>query len=294
MRRISYSYQDGTDVQQATFTFPESPKPDFVSCGLFAFAKSGSVLANAIIADLMAAAQVPVVDWPTSWHGQGIDMSSIQGDLSLLLPDRGYCFSGFREIPRSFLGVPAIRKLRKIMVVRDPRDILVSRYFSTKYSHGFSPRGTSQFAQLMRQIIEDAECDVDQYCLRCSWMVTSEFFLHRDIIRDPSTLVVRYEDFIYDQAKLVRDANEWFQLGLSTDELARISEKYGSIPDAENPAVHVRQAHPGDHKRKLKPETIDALDRVLKDYMSAFGYRQYVVTGNAKAMAQLGGRRAPQ
>jgi hypothetical protein len=125
MRTISYAFQSGDAVQKADFAFPPASNKDFPSCGVFAFAKSGSVLVNAIVRDLMAAASVPVIDWPAVWYWQGVDTGSFQADLS--------------EV--SFLGAPAIRRLRKIIVVRDPRDMLVSRYFSTKYSHRFEPRG---------------------------------------------------------------------------------------------------------------------------------------------------------
>jgi hypothetical protein len=175
MRTISYAFQSGDAVQKADFAFPPTSNKDFPSCGVFAFAKSGSVLVNAIVRDLMAAASVPVIDWPAVWYWQGVDTGSFQADLSEVFPARGYCFAGFREIPRSFLGAPAIRRLRKIIVVRDPRDMLVSRYFSTKYSHGFEPRGTAQVAQLMRQLIDDGQTDLDSYCLHYSWIVNADF-----------------------------------------------------------------------------------------------------------------------
>jgi hypothetical protein len=272
MKTLTYSYQDGDDVLAAEFKFPFSPRPDFPSCGVFAFAKSGSVLVNAVVADLMSMAQVPIIDWASIWYERGIDTGSFQANLSLAMPPNGYCFSGFREIPRSFLGAAALKKLRKIMVVRDARDMLVSRYFSTKHSHGFEPRGTAQFSQLMLQLIQDGQTDIDAYCLNYSWIVNADFFLHRDIISDAQTLIIKYEDFVYDHGKLTQDINRWFNLGLTAEVMMAISEKHSKPPEMENPNVHVRQAHPGDHKRKLKPQTIDTLNSVLAPYLSTFDY----------------------
>ena len=272
MRTISYAFQSGDAVQKADFAFPPTSNKDFPSCGVFAFAKSGSVLVNAIVRDLMAAASVPVIDWPAVWYWQGVDTGSFQADLSEVFPARGYCFAGFREIPRSFLGAPAIRRLRKIIVVRDPRDMLVSRYFSTKYSHGFEPRGTAQVAQLMRQLIDDGQTDLDSYCLHYSWIVNADFFMHRDIILDPRTKVFRYEDFLYDKHNLIDGICSWFDLPLSQEQLNAIVTAQESIPDVERPNYHVRQAHPGDYRRKLRSNTIQALNSVLKDYLEAFGY----------------------
>jgi hypothetical protein len=157
-------------------------------------------------------------------------------------------------------------------VVRDPRDMLVSLFFSTKFSHGYEARGTAQFSALMRRLIEDSDREIDDYCLFYSWLVNYEFFLHREIARDPNTKVVRYEDFIYDKRRLVADIDAWF--GLDVPELVRgdIAAAHQALPQTERPENHMRQAHPGDFRRKLQADTVAALNAVLADYLQAFGY----------------------
>jgi hypothetical protein len=272
MKNVMFTFQSGDGVETAEEHFPESPRPDFPSCGVFAFAKSGSVLVNAIVRGLMAEVGVPVIDWPELWHGRGIDMATVQLDFTQAFPSHGYCLAGFRHVPNSFLGGTALRRLRKLMIVRDPRDMLVSRYFSTKFSHGFEVRGTPQFAQVIRQVIEDGGMDLDRYVKFYSWVVNADFFLHRDIIGDPQTLVLKYEDFVYDKRQLVSTICDWFSLDIPQERLASIIAPYEAIPVAERPDQHVRQVHPGDYRRKLKPETIAALDGVLDEFMATFGY----------------------
>jgi hypothetical protein len=274
MKTITYTFQSGDRVETADVDIPETPRPDFPSCAVFAFAKSGSVLVNAIARQLMAEFRVPVIDWPAIWYAHGVDTAAFQSDLGQAFPPYGYCVAGFREIPRSFLGVAALRSLRKLMVVRDPRDMLVSRYFSTRFSHGFEARGTPQFAQLMRQLIEDSEMDLDRYCLFYSWIVNADFFMHRDIIADPQTLVMKYEDFIYDKEYLTSAICTWFGLDIPKERIAAIAAHYQGIPATERPDQHIRQAHPGDYRRKLKPETIAALNGILGEFMATFGYQR--------------------
>jgi hypothetical protein len=270
---FTYTFQSGDSVETAELRLPRTSCPDFPSCGVFAFAKSGSVLVNTLVCDLMAEVGVPVIQWPAIWYERGIDTAAFQGDLAQALPSHGYCLAGFREIPRSFLGAPAVRRLRKLMVVRDPRDMLVSRYFSTKFSHGFKSRGTPQFAQLMHQLIEDSEMDVDSYCLFYSWIVNADFFMHSDIIADPNTLVVKYEDFVYDKGQLALALCNWFGLDVLQERIFVIAARHNTIPDTERPDQHIRQVHPGDYRRKLKPETIAALNGVLGKFMARFGYQ---------------------
>jgi hypothetical protein len=273
MKSVTYTFQCGDNVETDQADIPKTPRPEFPSCAVFAFAKSGSVLVNAIVRQLMAEARIPVFDWPEIWYARGIDTATFQCDLTQAFPPDGYCFGGFREIPRSFLGAPALRRLRKVLVVRDPRDMLVSRYFSTRFSHGFEARGTPQFSQLMRQLIEDGEMDLDRYCLFYSWIVNTDFFLHRDIIRDPLTLVLKYEDFVYEKGYLIDKISNWFNLDVAPQRRSDIAAQYAGRPVAERPEQHIRQVHPGDHRRKLKPETITALNAILAEFMITFGYQ---------------------
>ena len=88
MTTITYTFQSGDEVETAEAYIPPSPRPDFPSCGVFAFAKSGSMLVNAVVQGLMAEVSVPVIDWPEIWHGRGIDVATIQSDLPCGLPAR--------------------------------------------------------------------------------------------------------------------------------------------------------------------------------------------------------------
>jgi hypothetical protein len=59
-RAIDYSYLDGVDVKRATIAIPaNSSLPDFPSFFVFAFYKSGSVLVNALVRDLLTECGVP-------------------------------------------------------------------------------------------------------------------------------------------------------------------------------------------------------------------------------------------
>ncbi len=254
--KISFSFQDGDQLGTREFELPESARPDFQSCFVFALAKSGSVLVNAIVESVMRKWGVSVVDIPFQLYHWGIDIEAVQCDFSRLFARQGYCFSGFRELPRSMLGSNAIVSAPKVLVVRDPRDMLVSRYYSTKFSHGFSERGTAQFSRLMAELIKDGAMNIDDYCLYYSWMINSQLLSQADIISDRKTLILKYENFLYDKVGLVRQLCDWFSIELSSRDIEAIATAHDIIPSAEHPNQHIRQAHPGDHKRKLRRETI--------------------------------------
>jgi hypothetical protein len=103
-------------------------------------------------------------------------------------------------------------------------------------------------------------------------MINSQLLSHADVISDPKTLVLKYEEFLYDKRLLARRVCEWFSVGLSSGRIEAIATAHDFIPEAERPDRHIRQAHPGDYRRKLKPETIATLNVVLDRFLRKFGY----------------------
>jgi hypothetical protein len=271
-RKIPFTFQDGDKVSGGEFELPESSRPDFPSCFVFAFPKTGSMLVNAIVRSVMQEWGVPVIDVPTQLNQRGIDIGAMQCDLGRLFVEYGYCYSEFRGLPLSMLGSASIGSARKILVVRDPRDMLVSGYYSTKFSHGFEEKGSPPFRRLMREIIKDSEMDIDSYCLYYSWTVNSQLLTHAEVISDSKTLILKYEEFIYDKHRLVRQLCDWFSVGLASERIEAIAAVHDMIPKTERLDQHIRQAHPGDYRRKLRPETVAALDAVFGRFFATFGY----------------------
>jgi hypothetical protein len=274
--KVPFTFQDGDQVKGGSFEMPESRRPNFRSCFVFAFPKSGSTLVNSVVRSVMNEWGVPVIDISSQLFQQGIDIETIQCDLGHLFAANGYCYSGFREIPRCMLGSACIRSAPKALVVRDPRDMLVSRFYSTKFSHGFTQRASPQFSRVVAELIKDGDMDIDEYCLYCSWMPNSQLLSHADVVSDPQTLVLKYEEFIYDKRRLVRQLCDWSSVGLSSEQIDLIATSHDLIPAEEQPDQHIRQAHPGDYQRKLMPETIVALNAVLGRFFRQFGYSREV------------------
>jgi hypothetical protein len=64
------------------------------------------------------------------------------------------------------------------------------------------------------------------------------------------------------------------QLGLDVCPAARlrIARRHDAIPSVEQPARHIRQAHPGDHRQKLTQSTIAQLNNLLFVPLTRYGY----------------------
>jgi hypothetical protein len=137
-----------------------------------------------------------------------------------------------------------MRQARKVVVTRDPRDILVSLYFSVKLSHRYSDEATPQLDYSIKQQKRDAELSIDDFCLAYAWILNAEMTNLRFVLEDEQTLVLRYEDFIYDKMRLGRSLCEWSRLDVREERLAEIVAQYDVFPDSPQPERHIRQVHP--------------------------------------------------
>jgi Sulfotransferase domain len=268
-----YSYQDGFDLRNGNIEIPSTSRPDFDSCYVFAFPKAGSVLLNNIVKMLMQDSGVPIIDIPADFFNNGVNLDTAVFDYSSLFLEKGYCYAGFRYPPISLQGM--LRRLRgpKILMVRDPRDMLVSLFYSLKFSHPIPQQGTVQFYASMRSEIDKSKGTLDEFCLANASGYHDIYNRYAELIDDENVKIIRYEDIIFEKKKLAVLLCEWFSLDINQGRLNNMLAPLDIVPDTETPTEHIRQVKPGDHMRKLQASTIEFLNTTYRDFMRTFGYQ---------------------
>jgi tetratricopeptide (TPR) repeat protein/lipopolysaccharide biosynthesis glycosyltransferase len=187
----------------------------------------------------------------------------------------GNVYGGLRAVPTAMAGHPTFRDGPKILLVRDPRDALVSLYFSDAYSHPIPARteAASPTTDLMERLRRDAlNSGIDDFVLRRAVWMRRDFLSYLGVARRPETMVVRYEDYIFRKPELVRLIARQFGLTVEDAQIDEMMIWADLRPATEDPSAFVRRVTPGDHRNKLRPETIAALDELLQPAMEAFGY----------------------
>lgn len=246
--------------------------PQFNSCYLFAFPKSGSVLINGIAAGLMADLGIPIIDIPSLCFSNGISIDAAILELDQIFRPTGYCYSGFRSIPVNMRGVVRSLSGPKMLLVRDPRDMLVSLYFSMKLSHPLPEAGTVQFFSQLHGLRDCTNDSIDQFCVSNIDLYLSCFKSYEELFDDPALKVLRYEDVIFDKLGLAHIMRDWFSVDAGSARLKEIVEPLDVVPADERPHEHVRQVRPHDYKRKLQPATIATLNASLEMFIRRFDY----------------------
>lgn len=168
--------------------------------------------------------------------------------------------------------MPILPKLKNIIQIRDPRDCITSAYFSFKVSH-VPPQDPAQRAAFedRRKALQDM--DIDSYALTQIDSYNTRMQIIRDFMSKSSdALPLKYEHMVTDTPGWLRDISNFLEQPLSDSLYNRLGRKIDFSTKSEDINRHKRQVTPGDHRRKLKPDTIDKMTKGLQSHLKYFKY----------------------
>jgi hypothetical protein len=199
------------------------------------------------------------------------------------------CFGPIRLRKESPCVPDDLDRYSVVAHMRDPRDVLTSLFFSHTYSHN---RGIFDLGDEARRTWEAD--GIDRYVLDRAVHGEEDFRGRYDVFCSQlagreNVLVLRYEDLVSDYrtwlAQFLTVFSDWADDDAppgsertSRRSLAAVHRRfYDKFQDeftvpAEDIHRHKRQVTPGDHRRKLKPETIEKLNAIFADVLHLLGY----------------------
>lgn len=264
MTTIQLSYRD------VRFELDDQPgRPCWFVYGV---RKSGSSIFNSMVHALAQRQGVSWVDLPGDLFKGGVTVGAWQDDpalATLLRP--GNVYGGFRNCPLGFVSSPLHRDAAKVLLVRDPRDALVSEYFSNAYSHSLPAAGDAR-SQMLDLRSEALRQPIADYVLARADAMARTLDEYRPLVSDPRLKVFRYEDVILDKRTLLQDVARHFGWTVDAGYLDQVLAWADQQPSEEDPTRFVRKVTPGDHLEKLDAGVIRVLDRRLAPVLEAFGY----------------------
>jgi hypothetical protein len=257
------------------------PSPaDIDSFYLFAMHKSGSTLLNKMMNSALTAARIPQIAIPDVAFAAGLPENNILNADDIVF-ERGYCYRGFRIFP-SYLRSFDLSKKKKILLVRDPRDMIVSYYFSMSQSHVIPDTGPVR-DELMTMRDVTRSLSIDDFCIDNSGKFLNEFESYQSVLQGEHRLY-RYEDVVFNKLDWLNDMLWYLGLALNPDDRRRIAEENDIRPAIERPNEHIRQVTPGNHRKHLNEITIESMNCGFKDILDQFGYAgPRRATGNSGA-----------
>lgn len=235
---------------------------------VFALPKTGSVLQDRIFEDICRELNIPLISIAKSAFNQGVEEGNFTAEICQLFVKRGYGFYGFRYFP-AYLKNFDLSQFKKILLVRDPRDILVSHYFSMKNSHAIPQGEMGERLLKHRATIQDS--DINEYVLDKA-QTFFNLFQSYNKIEDDLLKVFRYEDIVFDKSQWIQNILDFLKLELATTTIESIATKHDIFPQVEKPNSHIRKVTPGDYQEKLEPKTIEHLNRIFQKVLVKYDY----------------------
>jgi len=213
---------------------------------------------------------LPKVRWPAAIQSR-MEAREVVRALVRFFGARG-CMYGPIRSPRLLNHLPELNRRKVVFLLRDPRDVLTSLYFSVSISHQAPKNPQLQEAFQNRRQKSIAQ-GIDCFVRKKAPPLLAVYQRYCQLLQaNPNFLLLRYEDMVGDFGTFLdRVINYW---GLSVD--AEFRNRFLALADfdvqGEDVHSHKRQVKPGDHRRKLAPETIGWLIEQFSAVLDQLGY----------------------
>jgi len=208
---------------------------------------------------------IPTFSLFSAAFNSGIPTSEIMSDSAICFKKAGRIYLDFRHYPRYDLDLAGIQS---ILLVRDPRDMLVSWYYSISKSHVI-PKNHPSILQSRQKA---AQMSVDEFALEKANNYLKSFKLYRKKLPTETLSTYLYEDIIYNKKPWLQDLVKKLQLPLNNQLINKVVNTFDIFPDKEDQTKHIRWVHPGNYKTRFKPETIEQLNEILREFLFYYNY----------------------
>jgi|AntRauTorckE5430_2_1112549.scaffolds.fasta_scaffold00982_6 hypothetical protein len=168
---------------------------------------------------------------------------------------------------RYFRRVPNINNYNIFLMLRDPRDVLTSMYFSMAYSHTIFDKKMINYRQSVRDM------SIDEFVLFNMGGYNKKYNEYiNELMGKENVLFLKYEQMVTDFPTWLNEMSS--SLGIYDEEIIdRLIDENSFQKKKEDIHSHVRNIHPGDHKIKLKAETIEILNKEFASVLKALDYK---------------------
>lgn len=192
-------------------------------------------------------------------------------ELARLFPASGFHFGPIRK-PTLLRELPNLERYRVMIQLRDPRDCLTSMYFSQAFSH-VAPRDPGRRKRFLEDRLQAREESIDEYVLQRAPGWLNDYRLYAEALQNhPHLRLVKYEDMVLKFPRWLNTVEQTWNFEFDPAIRRELIEQADFDVKQEDVNSHKRQVLPGDHLRKLKPDTVRRLTDLFAPELESFGY----------------------
>jgi hypothetical protein len=180
----------------------------------------------------------------------------------------------------TYAAIPKPEKRRTFFILRDPRDIVVSWYFSAKYSH----KQVYPIPELRRNLEKLDLCGGLKY-ITDAWSNFGLFEAQRSWMDVPAeqqeVRVFRYEEFAQDNYAFLKALFDYLEIRVPGKELDALYARHefsqlsgGREQGDEDHMSHFRKGTSGDWRNYFDDDVMAHFREVTGDLLEILGYRE--------------------
>lgn len=165
------------------------------------------------------------------------------------------------------------KNFKHILFLRDPRDVLVSSYYSFGFTHA-EPKNAKarKRAQTKRQLIQQK--GIDNYSLDAArnWLLPT-YSKYKDFYESAeSCLYLRYRDFQNDPFKFITSLVKYLDIVIPEQEIEQLAAQASPVQVSTDNTKHKRSGKSKQYLEELNPEIIKALNEVFAEVLDYWDF----------------------
>ncbi len=168
---------------------------------------------------------------------------------------------------RQYLDFSGRNNFKHMFFLRDPRDVLVSSYFSNKFTHA-EPLNTVHRNQFLEKRENTKTKEIDSYVLEEAeaWIypLYKQYWELR--VTAKSYIYLKYALFVEDTPEFIQKICEFLDLHPSPEDIDLLTQEASPTQDIEV-MKHKRSGKTGQYLEKLHPSTVEKLNHFLSDVL---------------------------
>lgn len=228
--------------------------------------KCASTFTPKILACVAKKRDLKLIDYAKYlWHKRDDDVFLyLESDSDRLFRDKGCVFAPLRQ----WINIEAAKVSDVIIMLRDPRDVLVSMYYSMAFTHEL-PGNRKRRKEFLKERDRILSITIDQFVVEKSEHFVFLYQQYFDILQvNKNYYFCTYEKMIFNFDDWIRGIENY--LGVEFDMASKKVWKTEISPPTVENMSHKRKMLPGDYKNKLQPQTIEILNAVFSKHIKYF------------------------
>lgn len=234
----------------------------------FVYNRCGSRYVSQVMKDLLSEKCYSHLDYERfAGHCQ-------RGDKDFLLDEnflgegfskRGFIYGPLYHFHGCFSKAEELSEYKIVLNLRDPRDVLTSRFFSQAFAH------TLFHSKHIQRRKEVQEMGIDAFVREQTAEIKERYQTYFEhLVGRSNVLFLPYEKMVGNFEQWLKELCVFLEVDPNGPAAMKVLAEANFTVSKEDKFAHRRSVQPGNHLKKLKPETVDYINKELGGLLAPF------------------------